>query len=93
MRKLLLLAVGLWGAFLGGPAIWVLPVAFPLIMAVGGALGVAGLPLPAVEAGIASSAIVLGGAVAAANWPSAACWTPPMPWRNACGPRARKSKP
>ena len=64
-----MLAVGLWGAFLGGQAIWVLPIAFPMIMAVGGALGVAGVPLPAVEAGIASSAIVLGGAVAAALRP------------------------
>jgi len=60
-----MLAVGLWGALLGGPAIWVLPIAFPLVMAIGGALAVAGLPLPAVETGIASSAIVLGGAVAA----------------------------
>ena len=64
-----MIAVGLWGAFLGGQAIWVLPIAFPVIMAMGGALGVAGVPLPAVEAGIASSAIVLGGAVAAALRP------------------------
>lgn len=55
-----MVAVGLWGAFLGQPAIWVLPVVFPLVMAVGGALGVAGVPLPGVEAGIAISAIVLG---------------------------------
>lgn len=55
-----MVAVGLWGAFLGSPALWLLPVVFPLIMAVGGALGVAGVELPAVEAGIASSAIVLG---------------------------------
>lgn len=64
-----MLAVGLWGAFLGGAAIWVLPVAFPLVMAIGGALAVTGLPLPAVETGIATSAIVLGGAVAAAVRP------------------------
>ena len=31
-----MVAVGLWGAFLGPPAIWVLPVVFPLVMAVGG---------------------------------------------------------
>ena len=36
-----MVAVGLWGAVLGAPAIWVLPVAFPLVMALGGALGVA----------------------------------------------------
>jgi urease accessory protein len=41
-----MVAVGLWGAFLGAPAIWVLPVAFPLVMAAGGAAAVAGLPFP-----------------------------------------------
>ncbi|NWG73730.1 MAG: HupE/UreJ family protein, partial [Rubrivivax sp.] len=61
-----MVAVGLWGAFLGRPAIWLLPVVFPLVMALGGALGVAGVPLPGVEVGIALSAIVLGGMVAAA---------------------------
>lgn len=55
-----MVAVGLWGAFLGNPAIWLLPVVFPLVMAFGGALGVLGLPLPGVEAGIALSGIVLG---------------------------------
>lgn len=55
-----MVAVGLWGAFLGSPAIWLLPVVFPLVMAFGGALGVLGLPLPGVEIGIAGSAIVLG---------------------------------
>jgi urease accessory protein len=64
-----MVAVGLWGAFLGAPAIWVLPVAFPLVMALGGALGVMGMPLPAVETGIAASAIVIGVAVALAFRP------------------------
>jgi len=59
-----MVAVGLWGAFLGMPAIWALPVVFPVVMALGGALGVAGVPLPAVEIGIAASAIVLGAMVA-----------------------------
>ena len=58
-----MVAVGLWGAFLKNPAIWLLPVVFPLVMAVGGALGVAGVPLPGVEIGIAVSAIVLGAMV------------------------------
>ena len=57
---LAMVAVGLWGAQLGAPAIWMLPVAFPMMMAVGGMLGLIGLPLPGVEAGIAVSAIVLG---------------------------------
>jgi urease accessory protein len=65
-----MVAVGLWGAFLGNPAIWVLPVVFPLVMALGGALGVAGIPIPAVETGIAVSAIVLGAMVAFAVRPS-----------------------
>jgi urease accessory protein len=64
-----MVAVGLWGAFLGNPAIWVLPVVFPLVMAFGGALGVLGVPIPAVETGIAASAVVLGAMVAFAVRP------------------------
>lgn len=64
-----MVGVGLWGAFLGRPAIWVLPVVFPLVMAFGGVLGVAGVPLPGVEVGIALSAIVIGAAVAFAVRP------------------------
>jgi len=64
-----MVAVGLWGAFLGSPAIWILPVVFPLVMAFGGALGVMGVPIPAVETGIAVSAIVLGLMVALATRP------------------------
>ncbi|KDA01880.1 nickel transporter [Hyphomonas oceanitis SCH89] len=55
-----MVAVGLWGTFLGRPAIWMLPVVFPLVMALGGAIGVMGLPLPGVETGIALSSVVLG---------------------------------
>ena len=55
-----MVAVGLWGAFLGSPALWMLPVIFPLVMALGGALGVVGVPLPAVELLIALSGVVLG---------------------------------
>ena len=64
-----MVAVGLWGAFLGQPAIWVLPVVFPLVMTVGGVLGILGVPLPATETGIALSAIVLGLMVAFAVRP------------------------
>lgn len=67
---LAMLAVGMWGAQLGGRAIWVLPVAFPMVMAMGGALGILGVPLPVVELGIAGSVAVLGGAVALAARPS-----------------------
>jgi urease accessory protein len=64
-----MVAVGLWGAFLGAPAIWLLPIVFPLVMAFGGVLGIAGMPLPYVEVGIAISAIVLGAMVAIAARP------------------------
>jgi urease accessory protein len=57
---LAMVAVGIWGAQLGAPAIWALPVAFPLVMAVGGALGVRGVFLPGVEIGISASALLLG---------------------------------
>jgi urease accessory protein len=55
-----MVAVGLWGAFLGGRAVWLLPVVFPVVMAFGGSLGVMGVPVPGVEIGIALSAIILG---------------------------------
>ena len=61
-----MVAVGLWGAFLGAPAVWLLPVVFPLVMALGGVLGMAQVPLPAVEVGIAVSGMVLGLMVALA---------------------------
>jgi len=57
---LAMIAVGLWGAQLGLPAVWLLPVAFPMMMAFGGAIGLMGFPLPGVEVGIALSAVVLG---------------------------------
>jgi urease accessory protein len=59
-----MVAVGLWGAQLGAPAIWVLPVAFPLVMALGGVMGVIGIPLPQVELGVALSGVMLGTLVA-----------------------------
>ena len=55
-----MVAVGLWGAVLGGRAMWLLPVIFPVVMAFGGALGVLGVPLPSVETGIALSGVILG---------------------------------
>lgn len=64
-----MVAVGLWGAFLGAPAIWLLPVVFPLVMAFGGALGILGVPIPGIEIGIALSAVALGLMVAGAAKP------------------------
>lgn len=60
---LAMIAVGLWGAQLGAPAVWLLPVAFPMVMAIGGMLGLLGVQLPGIEIGIAASAILLGMAV------------------------------
>jgi urease accessory protein len=64
-----MVAVGLWGAFLGDRAVWTLPVVFPVVMAGGGVLGLLGVPMPFVEAGIALSAIVIGAMIATASRP------------------------
>lgn len=57
---LAMLAVGLWGAQLGGKARWLLPVLFVGVMLVGGSLAMLGLSVPAVEPGIIASVVVLG---------------------------------
>jgi urease accessory protein len=57
---LAMIAVGLWGAQLGNPAIWILPITFPMVMSLGAMMGLLGIPLPGIEIGIAVSAIVLG---------------------------------
>ena len=67
---LAMVSVGLWGAQLGPPSVWLLPVTFPMVMAFGGMLGLLGVPLPGVEAAIALSGILLGLAVLAQ-------WRPP----------------
>ena len=68
---LAMVSVGLWGAQLGAPAVWLLPVTFPMVMAFGGMLGLAGVPLPGVEVGIALSGILLGLSVLTE-------WRPPL---------------
>ena len=55
-----MVAVGMWGAFLGRPALWLLPIVFLMVMAFGAAPGIAGIPLPHTETGIALSSMVLG---------------------------------
>lgn len=64
-HTLAMIAVGIWGAILGRPLLWVLPVAFPAMMVVGGIAGIANIGLPFVETGIALSVIALGLAIAA----------------------------
>jgi urease accessory protein len=60
---LAMIAVGIWGAQLGNPAMWLLPVTFPMVMSLGAVMGLLGIPLPGVEIGIALSAILLGAMV------------------------------
>jgi urease accessory protein len=60
---LAMVAVGMWGAQLGAPAMWVLPVVFPMVMALGGMMGLMGIKLPGIELCIAMSALALGFAV------------------------------
>ena len=67
-----MIAVGLWGAQLGPPALWLLPITFPMVMAVGGFLGLVRVALPGVEIGIALSALLLGAMVASEARPSLA---------------------
>ncbi len=69
---LAMIAVGIWGATLGAPLIWALPVAFPFMMVVGGVLAIFGVPLPFVEQGVALSVLVLGAAIAMR-------WRTPLP--------------
>jgi urease accessory protein len=66
---LAMLAVGIWGAQMGGRLVWTLPVAFPLVMALGGLLGMAGITIPSVETGIALSVLALGLVIALALRP------------------------
>jgi urease accessory protein len=67
---LAMFAVGLWGAQMGGRSVWTLPVTFPLIMVAGGIAGMAGVPFPGVEIGIALSIVALGLAIAFAWRPA-----------------------
>src|SRR5262245_54720922 len=55
-----MVAVGILGAFLGAPAIWTLPIVFPMVMTAGAVLAIVGVPLPGVEIGVRLSAMVLG---------------------------------
>lgn len=57
---LAMLAVGIWAAQLGGRAMWLVPASFVTVMAAAGSLGMAGIPLPMVESGIATSVLLLG---------------------------------
>jgi urease accessory protein len=66
---LAMVAVGLWGAFLRQPLLYILPVVFPGMMVVGAVLGMFCVPLPPVEIGIALSVLTLGICIALAIRP------------------------
>ncbi|MGA2053306.1 MAG: HupE/UreJ family protein [Opitutales bacterium] len=59
-----MVGVGIWGCQIGRPAIWLLPVTFPLVMSFGGFLGLCHVPVPGgehnIEYGIAISGFLLG---------------------------------
>lgn len=59
-HMLAMASVGLWGHFLGRPLVYLLPMVFPIMMAIGAGVGIAGVSLPPVELGIALSICVLG---------------------------------
>ncbi|MDZ4736714.1 MAG: HupE/UreJ family protein, partial [Rhodospirillaceae bacterium] len=61
---LAIVAVGLFAYLLKGNALWLVPAAFVGMMAVGGIIGVFGIPVPMVELGIALSVVVIGGLIA-----------------------------
>ena len=64
-HMLAMIAVGIWGGILGRPLIYLLPSVFPVMMAVGGVIAMAGIVIPFTEVGIALSLITLGGLIAA----------------------------
>jgi urease accessory protein len=63
-HQLAMILVGIFAYQLDGRALWLVPLTFVGIMAVGGFLGIAGIPVPFIEIGIALSVIVLGAIVA-----------------------------
>ena len=65
-----MLAVGLWSAIAVRP-VWMAPLAFVTVMALGAVIGFAGVQVPAVEPMIAASLLVIGLLMA---------WRQRMPW-------------
>src|SRR5689334_19130800 len=67
---LCMVAVGVLAFVLGGRALWLVPLSFMGMMAVGFLLGASGVNLPYVELGIGLSSVVIG---------AAAAWGRPLP--------------
>lgn len=57
---LVMIAVGIWAAMIGGRALWAVPFAFVAVMGAGFALAVAGIALPFVEPVVLASVVALG---------------------------------
>jgi len=57
---LVMLAIGLWAAKLGGKARWQLPLTFVSMMVVGALLGMTGMSFSGVETAIAASVMAMG---------------------------------
>lgn len=57
---LAMLAIGIWAAQNRRPALWLLPVIFPMMMGLGAIIAFSGLSIPGVETGIAGSLAVMG---------------------------------
>jgi urease accessory protein len=68
---LVMIAVGLWAARIGGVAVPLLPLAFAGSMLSGGFLALSGMRLAAVEPGILASLLLLGAALGMS-------WRPPL---------------
>ena len=61
---LAMVAVGVFAFVLAGRALWAVPLSFVAMMIVGFGAGVAGMPVPFVELGIALSSVLIGAAAA-----------------------------
>jgi urease accessory protein len=69
-HRLAMVAVGMWGVSLGRPLIWALPVAFPLVMAIGGIMGMSHMPFPnpSVEQLVIALSVLILGLAVACDW-------------------------
>jgi urease accessory protein len=59
-HMLAMVGVGVWASQLGGKKRFIVPAAFVGMMIIGGILGMAQVPFPAVELGIAGSVVAIG---------------------------------
>jgi urease accessory protein len=63
-HALAMIAVGIVAALIGGRAVWMVPAAFIVFMAIGAGLGARRIDLPYYETGIALSVVVFGAIIA-----------------------------